>query len=403
MTRPPGSRPDRIFEMRPRSPVEQLAVELLQARLPTWRAGHRKQIPLSATPEVLDTVTRLRRLGVRIGISLQALESSRSGLSLWRRWKARTERQQARQAWRAAHLVPRLNALLPAERAAILACRGRHPVSDFRRMVYHLEREHGIHLAPVTVYHALKEAGRLCGSRHGPRLWNGHPATPPPQGPGQQCAVGYLIVRRAEGSPIDAPDLWLLLAIDVFSRKVVKAELLPFNAGNVEVRRQQLKVLGSLPQDLQVTAERADLLVAVSDLGAFLAEHDIRLQREWSLGFTETRRFGRLPRFELAFKMGEASQARLPEMRELFARLIPEYNSSFPILSRGLLPPDDLQRGPAEVVQLLEKRARLAQEARRHREEVNRAARRQAGTPPVPTQSDPTPSMSTVCHAEGAA
>ena len=314
----------------------------------------------AAKAEVLALVTRTReRTGWTVRGILHRLGLARS---TYRAWLARAER--AALADRRP-VAPALDAILPAETAAVLAYALAHPQDGYRRLTWQMVDADVAYLSPSSVYRILGAADLLYRWKRAGRAGD-RPA--PPTRPHERWHTDLMYLRVGDGW------YFLVTVLDAYSRYVVHWELLAtMTAADVRyVLQHALEVTGAHPKlvtdnGVQFTAAEFKDLVR-----RFAVEHiRIRTYHPESNGLVE--RFHRSTREAL----GEAALRTVARARRLVAEWVQHYNETRLHAGLGYLTPAEYYRG-APAARRRERQAKLecgrVERRRQNRERLTAAA-----------------------------
>jgi transposase InsO family protein len=256
------------------------------------------------------------------------------------------------------------SAIMPEEKEAVLDYALAHPRDGYRRLTWQMVDEDVACMSPSSVYRVLADADLLYRWKRSSRSGE---APPRPTRPNERWHTDIMYLRIG--------DSWYFLVsvIDAYSRYLVHWELLcSMTAADVRlVIQQALEKTGARPQIVsdngsQFTAAEFKQLVRRFEL-----EHiRIRTYHPESNGVIE--RYHRSTREALA----EQDLLNLGRARELIGRWVNHYNEKRLHAGIDYLPPAEYYCGdpPAR----LEQRRRKLEQARRHRESVNRGRLQQA-------------------------
>jgi putative transposase len=314
----------------------------------------------AAKAELLALITRThertgwtrRRILHRLGLAR----------STYRAWVARAGR--AALADRPP-VAPALDAILPAEAAAVLAYALAHPKDGYRRLAWQMVDADVAYLSPSSVYRLLSDADLLYRWKRGRRAGD-RPA--PPTRPHERWHTDLMYLRVGDGW------YFLVTVLDAYSRYVVHWELLAtMTAADVRyVIQQALETTGAHPQ--LVTDNGAQFTAAeFKDLvRRFAVEHiRIRTYHPESNGLVE--RFHRSTREAL----GDAALRTVARARALVGEWVAAYNETRLHAGLGYLPPAEYYRGDP-AARRRERQTKLergrAERRRQNRERLTTAA-----------------------------
>jgi putative transposase len=314
----------------------------------------------AAKAELLALVPRTRE---RTGWSVRRI-LARLGVAhaTYRTWVARAARGALADVRPAA---PALDAILPAEVAAVLAYALAHPADGYRRLAWQMVDADVAYLSPSSVYRVLNDAELLCRWKRPTRVGE-RPA--PPTRPHQRWHTDLMYLRVGDGW------YFLVTVLDAYSRYVVHWELLAtMTAADVRyVIQHALEMTGARPQVVtdngaQFTAREFKDLVR-----RFAVEHiRIRAYHPESNGLVE--RFHRSTREAL----GDEALRTVARARAVVGAWVRAYNETRLHAGLGYLPPAEYYRGDPAARQC-ERRAKLerarAERRRQNRERLSTAA-----------------------------
>lgn len=255
-------------------------------------------------------------------------------------------------------------AILPEEKEAVLGYALSHPRDGYRRLAWQMIDEDVAYMSPSSVYRILADADLLYRWK---RARSSGEAPPKPTRPNERWHTDIMYLRIA--------DSWyfLVTVLDAYSRYVVHWELLSsMTAADVRlVIQQALEQTGAKPQIVsdngsQFTAGEFKQLVRLFELDHIR----IRTYHPESNGVIE--RFHRSTREEL----GDEGLKNLGRARELIGRWVEHYNEKRLHAGIEYLPPAEYYRGDPQA--RMEERRRKLEQARGHRERVNRERLQQA-------------------------
>jgi transposase InsO family protein len=284
------------------------------------------------------------------------------GHSTYRAWLARAARDALADLVPAA---PALDAILPAEVAAVLAYALAHPRDGYRRLAWQMVDADVACLSPSSVYRVLNDADLLCRWKRSARAGD-RPARP--TRPHERWHTDLMYLRVGDGW------YFLVTVLDAYSRYVVHWELLAsMTAADVRyVIQHALELTGAHPQvvtdnGVQFTAREFKDLVR-----RFEVEHvRIRAYHPESNGLVE--RFHRSTREAL----GEAALRTAERARRLVGEWVRGYNETRLHAGLGYLPPAEYYRGDP-AARRRERHAKLeqarAERRRQNRERLSTAA-----------------------------
>ena len=256
-------------------------------------------------------------------------------------------------------VAPALDAILPAEAAAVLDYALAHPKDGYRRLAWQMVDADVAYLSPSSVYRLLSDADLLYRWKRGRRAGD-RPA--PPTRPHERWHTDLMYLRVGEGW------YFLVTVLDAYSRYVVHWELLAtMTAADVRsVIQQALETTGAHPQ--LVTDNGAQFTAAeFKDLvRRFAVEHiRIRTYHPESNGLVE--RFHRSTREAL----GDEALRTAARARALVGEWVRAYNETRLHAGLGYLPPAEYYRGDPAARQR-ERRTKLVR-GRAERRRQNRA------------------------------
>jgi transposase InsO family protein len=252
-----------------------------------------------------------------------------------------------------------VQAILPEEKAAVLAYALQHPREGYRRLTWRMVDEDVACLGPSSVYRILRYADLLYRWKRSSRSGQ---APPEPTHPNERWHTDLMYLR--------VEDTWyfLVTVLDAYSRYVVHWDLLPsMTAAAVRgVIQDALKKTGASPQ-------------IVTDNGTQFTAKDFKeLVRDFGLEHIRIRTYhpesnGKLERFHRSTReaLDEADLRNLSRAREILGRWVEFYNQNRLHAGLQYLPPQEYWSGNPEP-RLAERRQKLAA-ARIRREQIHRA------------------------------
>lgn len=249
-------------------------------------------------------------------------------------------------------------ALLPEERAAVIAYALCHPKDGYRRLAWQMVDEDVAYVSPSSVYRVLSDADLLYrwkrSAAHGE-------APPRATRPNERWHTDLMYLR--------VEDSWYFLVtlIDAYSRYVVHWDLLTtMTAAEVRlVVQQALERSGAKPQ-------------IVSDNGTQFTAADFKhLVRQFELDHIRIRTYhpesnGLIERFHRSTReaLSECELINLARARDLIAQWVDHYNDDRLHAALQYLPPAEYYAGAPE--QRLQERSIKLASARQRRAAQNR-------------------------------
>jgi putative transposase len=286
------------------------------------------RVSAAVKAELLALVTRTyertgwtrRRILARLGLAR----------STYRTWVARAGRDALADR---PSVAPALDAVLPAEAAAVLDYALAHPKDGYRRLTWQMVDADVAYLSPSSVYRLLSDADLLYRWKRTRRAGD-RPA--PPTRPHERWHTDLMYLRVGDGW------YFLVTVLDAYSRYVVHWELLAtMTAADVRyVIQHALATTGAHPQVVtdngpQFTAAEFKDLVR-----RFGVEHiRIRTYHPESNGLVE--RFHRSTREAL----GDEALRTVARARALVGEWVRHYNETRLHAGLGYLPPAEYYRG----------------------------------------------------------
>jgi transposase InsO family protein len=302
-----------------------------------------------AKAELLRLVTRTHeRTGWTVQRILTLLGLSKARYRAWRKRAAASALTDRRP------IAPACDAVLPEEKAAVLAYALAHPKDGYRRLTWQVIDADIAYLSESSVYRILRDAELLARWK---RSTHSGQAPTKPTRPHERWHTDLMYLRIA--------DSWyfLVTVLDAYSRYVVHWELLTsMMASDVRlVIQQALEMTGATPRLVtdngsQFTAAEFKELVR-----RFALEHiRIRTYHPESNGLVE--RFHRSTREALS----DQAIANLSQARTIIAAWIREYNDERLHAGLGYLTPATYYRGdPAAQRAARQQKLEQAQRTRR--------------------------------------
>jgi transposase InsO family protein len=302
-----------------------------------------------AKAELLRLVTRTHeRTGWTVQRILTLLGLSKARYRAWRKRAAASALTDRRP------IAPACDAVLPEEKAAVLAYALAHPKDGYRRLTWQMIDADIAYLSESSVYRILRDAELLARWK---RSTHSGQAPTKPTRPHERWHTDLMYLRIA--------DSWyfLVTVLDAYSRYVVHWELLTsMMASDVRlVIQQALEMTGATPRLVtdngsQFTAAEFKELVR-----RFALEHiRIRTYHPESNGLVE--RFHRSTREALS----DQAIANLSQARTIIAAWIREYNDERLHAGLGYLTPATYYRGdPAAQRAARQQKLEQAQRTRR--------------------------------------
>lgn len=287
----------------------------------------------------------IRRILPRLGLSQ----------ARYRDW---TKRQQAGALADRPTRPPRVDGILPVERAAVSGYALAHPKDGYRRLTWQMIDADVAYLSESSVYRILREADLLYRSK---RSASSGAVPAKPTRPHERWHTDLMYLRIA--------DTWyfLVTVLDAYSRYVVHWELLTSMAAS-EVRlvvQEAIERTGASPQVVTDNGSQFTALEFRDLVRRFALQHiRIRTYHPESNGVVE--RFHRSTREALS----ASPLTNLGQVRELIGAWVRHYNEERLHAALGYLPPAEYYRGDPVA----------RQAARQAKLERGRQARRQANT-----------------------
>ena len=271
-------------------------------------------------------------------------------------------------AWRLRHRVDRLDdlvpgtrrsphAILPEEKAAVIAYAMEHTREGYRRLAWMMVDEDVAYVSPSSVYRILDDEDLLYRWKRSQR--SGRPP-PEPRAPNERWHTDLMYLR--------IEDTWyfLVTVLDAYSRYVVHWDLLTtMTAAAVRVVIQDaLKKTGANPE-------------VVTDNGSPFTAKDFKaLVRDFELEHIRIRTYhpesnGKLERFHRSTReaLDEVELRNLGRARELIGRWVRYYNTKRLHASLSYLPPAEYWQGDPEA-RKQERKAKL-ERGRKRRDMIN--------------------------------
>lgn len=318
------------------------------------KLGEQSRFTAEDKRAVLELVAAAQtRTGWTLRRILKQLGLSKGRYHEWRKRAAK----EGRLADRSTAVVPR-NALLPAEKEAILAYALTHPKDGYRRLTWQMIDEDVVYASASSVYRTLSDADLLYRWK---RSTASGEAPPRATQPNERWHTDLMYLR------IEDSWYFLVTVIDAFSRYVVHWDLLStMTAADVTlVIQEAVERTGAQPQ-------------IVTDNGTQFTAADFKhLVRQFELEHVRIRTYhpesnGVVERFHRSTReaLGDSELANLSRARELIGVWVQHYNHVRLHASLHYLPPAEYYAGNPEQ-RLDERKAKLAL-ARQQRAERNR-------------------------------
>jgi putative transposase len=277
-------------------------------------------------------------------------------------WKEREEKQLLEDLFTGGGGSP--HAILPDERAAVIAYALKHPREGYRRLAWMMIDEDVAYVSPSSVYRILGDADLLYRWKRSRS--SGQPP-PEPTAPNQRWHTDLMYLR--------VEDTWyfLVTVLDAYSRYVVHWELLTsMTAAAVRmVIQDALEKTGASPE-------------IVTDNGTqFTAKDFKQLVRDFELEHIRIRTYhpesnGKLERFHRSTReeLGDQELKNLGRAREIIGRWVAFYNGERLHASLDYLPPEEYWKGDPDARK--QERRKKLERARTRRESINRARLQEA-------------------------
>jgi transposase InsO family protein len=302
-----------------------------------------------AKAELLRLVTRTHeRTGWTVQRILTLLGLSKARYRAWRKRAAASALTDRRP------IAPACDAVLPEEKAAVLAYALAHPKDGYRRLTWQMIDADIAYLSESSVYRILRDAELLARWK---RSTHSGQAPTKPTRPHERWHTDLMYLRIA--------DSWyfLVTVLDAYSRYVVHWELLTsMMASDVRlVIQQALEMTGATPR-------------LVTDNGSqFTAAEFKELVRRFALENIRIRTYhpesnGLVERFHRSTREALSDQAiaNLSQARTIIAAWIREYNDERLHAGLGYLTPATYYRGdPAAQRAARQQKLEQAQRTRR--------------------------------------
>jgi putative transposase len=261
-------------------------------------------------------------------------------------------------------IAPVLDAILPAEKDAVIAYALAHPKDGYRRLAWQMVDADVAYLSPSSVYRVLQDADLLYRWKRSASVGQ---APAKPTQPNERWHTDLMYLRIA--------DSWyfLVTVLDAYSRYVVHWELLTrMTAADVRlVIQEALERTGATPD-------------VVSDNGSqFTAAEFKDLVRRFAFAHIRIRTYhpesnGPVERYHRSTReaLGETELRNLAQARTIIAEWVRHYNEERLHAGISYLPPVVFYRGnPA--ARISERQAKL-QKARTERRRINQERLKEA-------------------------
>ena len=316
------------------------------------------RFPAEVKQELLALVDRTReRTGWTIRRILGRLGLAKSRYREWVQRAARAALADRRP------IAPALDAILPAEKDAVIAYALTHPKDGYRRLAWQMVDADVAYLSPSSVYRVLQDADLLYRWKRSASVGT---APAKPTKPNERWHTDLMYLRVA--------DSWyfLVTVLDAYSRYVVHWELLStMRAADVRlVIQKALEQTGAKPQIVSDSGSQFTAAEFKDLVRRFAFEHiRIRTYHPESNGAVE--RYHRSTREAL----GDADPRNLAQARAIIGEWVRHYNEERLHAGISYLPPVVFYGGDP-AVRISERKAKL-ERARTERRRINRSTNRE--------------------------